>query len=182
MLSIDQLRTIQSLLSSLNYYQILKISPVAGEREIRDAFHREAFELHPDQYFAQKDGEALQLSRAIYAKVVEAYQTLSNREKRASYDKSLHQGHKALNELERELFDDQNEITAVKPKVEGNMSTAGSRFFRLAQAAFTSRDLQAAKMNIQIALNADPYHPEYLELDERIKMELQKLNPEKQKK
>ncbi|MEI8004207.1 MAG: DnaJ domain-containing protein, partial [Methanothrix sp.] len=59
-----------------DYYQILGVGKTASEDEIKRAFRRKAHEHHPD-----KGGDAEQ-----FKKVNEAYQVLSDPEKKARYD------------------------------------------------------------------------------------------------
>jgi curved DNA-binding protein CbpA len=189
----------------LNYYQLLKISVVATEEEIRDAFHREALVLHPDRYQPSRDPEAIQMAKNIYSKLVDAYRTLSNRKKREEYDQNLQAsniliganikpsvsqstlekikgapapsnfppaGNLTPTPAARLTPEDENAITAVRKKPAGPATTAGIKFYKMAQTAFHSRDLATAKMNIQIALNTDPKNPEFLQFAERLESEL----------
>ncbi len=60
-----------------DYYQILGVSKDAPEEEIRKAFHKLAHKHHPDKGGDEKK----------FKEINEAYQTLSNKEKRAQYDR-----------------------------------------------------------------------------------------------
>jgi len=62
-----------------NYYEILGVSKSADEQEIKKAFRKKAAELHPDR---NKDPNAVEK----FKKVNEAYQVLSDKEKRQRYD------------------------------------------------------------------------------------------------
>lgn len=59
-----------------DYYSLLGVSKNASEDDIKRAFRKKAHELHPD-----KGGDAEQ-----FKKVNEAYQVLSDKEKRRQYD------------------------------------------------------------------------------------------------
>lgn len=59
-----------------DYYGILGVSKTASPEEIKKAFRKKAHELHPD-----KGGDA-----AAFKKVNEAYQALSDPQKRQQYD------------------------------------------------------------------------------------------------
>ncbi|MCF6302046.1 MAG: J domain-containing protein [Devosiaceae bacterium] len=62
-------------------YKILKISKSASEKEVKSAFRKLAKALHPDQ---NPDDPSAQDK---FAKVNAAYELLSNKEKRAQYDR-----------------------------------------------------------------------------------------------
>lgn len=66
-------------------YDILEISPSAGQEEVRSAFRRLARERHPDLMSPslRKDAET------EFQKITEAYNTLIDPERRARYDKSI---------------------------------------------------------------------------------------------
>jgi len=59
-----------------DYYQILGVSKESSEEEIRKAFHNLAHKHHPDKGGDEKK----------FKEINEAYQVLSNKEKRAQYD------------------------------------------------------------------------------------------------
>ena len=60
-----------------NLYEILGVSENAGKDEIKKAFHKLAHKYHPDR----PDGD-----EAKFKEINEAYQTLSNDQKRQQYD------------------------------------------------------------------------------------------------
>jgi len=169
MLSKLELKTIATVIKNLDHYQILKISPHASRAEISDAYHREALALHPDLYQGSQDQELVGLSKEIFSKVVEAYRTLSSKERRIQYDKLKGFNPQALPSNENE-----NIITSVTHKTKSPAASAGLRFLKLAQTAFQAKDYQSARMNAQIALNTDPNNPEFLALVERIENEMKK--------
>ena len=63
---------------SEDYYKILGINKSASEEEIKKAYRKLAHQHHPDK----AEG-----NEAMFKKISEAYQVLSNKEKRAQYDK-----------------------------------------------------------------------------------------------
>ncbi len=68
-----------------DYYEILEVPRNASEQEIKKAFRRLARELHPDVNDAPDAGER-------FKHVAEAYEVLSNRERRELYDRLGHAG------------------------------------------------------------------------------------------
>jgi curved DNA-binding protein CbpA len=65
-----------------NYYQILEIADNATQSEIRAAYRKLAFQLHPDR---NSDPAAQEL----FQKVIEAFSVLSDPESRRDYDAIL---------------------------------------------------------------------------------------------
>ena len=65
-----------------NYYARLGVSRVSTHEEIRSAYHQAARKFHPD---TNKDPGATE----VFLQIQEAYETLSNAEKRAAYDETL---------------------------------------------------------------------------------------------
>ena len=65
-----------------DYYDILGVSKQASEGDIKKAFRKKAHQLHPD-----KGGD-----KAKFQEVNEAYEVLSDAQKRAAYDRFGHAG------------------------------------------------------------------------------------------
>ena len=178
MLSRNELKTISDLMTTLNYYQILKVSPLATDEEIQDAFHKEALIFHPDQYFSSDDKELLGMAKSVYAKVVESYRILSDRQKRISYDNKL----KGIDRIdEDENADDEDAITSVKRKPDWAASGPGEKFYKLAETALQSGDVNSANMNIQIAIGTEPSNPKFMKLKDKVAVEVEKRKAKKKK-
>lgn len=70
-------------LSSDDFYEILGVPKSADDREIKKAFHKLSLKCHPDKNPPEKHEEATE----NFKKISEAYEALSNPEKRKVYDK-----------------------------------------------------------------------------------------------
>jgi molecular chaperone DnaJ len=68
-----------------DYYEVLGVSRDASNEEIRRAFRKLAFQYHPDR---NRDGDAAEK----FKEVNEAYEVLSDADKRSAYDRFGHSG------------------------------------------------------------------------------------------
>lgn len=77
-------------MSKRDYYDILGISRNATETEIKKAYRQMALKFHPDKNPGNKEAEEK------FKEAAEAYEILSNSEKRARYDQYGHEGMKGM--------------------------------------------------------------------------------------
>ena len=68
-----------------DFYEILGISKNATEAEIKKAYRKKALEFHPDKNPGNAEAEE------NFKKAAEAYEVLSDAQKRAKYDQYGHQ-------------------------------------------------------------------------------------------
>lgn len=68
------------------HYQVLGVTPEAGEKEIKRAYHRLARKMHPDKATTPEEAKRLEVE---FAPVSRAYNVLKDHEKRKEYDESL---------------------------------------------------------------------------------------------
>ena len=68
-----------------NYYQVLKVRPVASEKEIRIAFKKLAIQYHPDKIRGNSEDVQEEAHRRM-SLINEAYRTLIDPEKKRDYD------------------------------------------------------------------------------------------------
>lgn len=68
-----------------DYYDVLGISKSASEAEIKSAYRKQALQWHPDKHKTDKEA-----AEKRFKEINEAYQVLSNKDKRAAYDQYGH--------------------------------------------------------------------------------------------
>lgn len=71
-------------MSNKSYYEVLGVSSNASEAEIKSAFKKQAIKYHPDRNKGNAEAEKK------FKEINEAYQVLSDSNKRASYDRVGH--------------------------------------------------------------------------------------------
>ena len=69
-----------------DYYEVLGINKSATSKDIKQAYRKLAIKYHPDRNEGNKNAEEK------FKEAAEAYEVLSNAEKKARYDQFGHQG------------------------------------------------------------------------------------------
>ena len=75
-------------MSKRDYYEVLGVNKNASEAELKKAYRRLAMKYHPDRNTGDKAAEAEQK----FKESKEAYEILSDAQKRAAYDQFGHAG------------------------------------------------------------------------------------------
>src|SRR5215218_10558125 len=74
--------------SKRDYYEVLGVAKNASDEEIKKAYRKLAMKHHPDR----NQGSASKASEEAFKEAKEAYEMLSEPEKRAAYDQFGHAG------------------------------------------------------------------------------------------
>jgi CheY-like chemotaxis protein/curved DNA-binding protein CbpA len=76
-------------MEAMNYFQILGLTDAASDGDIKAAYHKLAKDYHPDKFFGKVAGDIKAKVEEIFRKVSDAYNILSDEERRKEYVSSL---------------------------------------------------------------------------------------------
>lgn len=79
---------LERLRGAADHYEVLGLSRATTGQEIKDCYHVLARNFHPDR-FHQGPAELRNEIESAFARITQAYETLSDRSRRAAYDKQL---------------------------------------------------------------------------------------------
>lgn len=91
-------------MSKRDYYEILGLSKNATQQEIKKAYRKLALKFHPDQNKNNKEAEEK------FKEATEAYQILSDDQKRSQYNQYGHQAFEGMNASSNFNFEDLGDI------------------------------------------------------------------------
>ncbi len=76
-------------LARITHYALLGVPSAADAKAVKDAYYRLAGLVHPDRYFGKRLGSFKPKMEALFARISEAFETLSSPDARAEYDEWL---------------------------------------------------------------------------------------------
>jgi len=92
--------------NNINLYDILKVKYDASIDEIKKAYKKLSLKYHPDKQ--KTSGLSLEETTKIFIKISEAYEILSDEQKRYKYDKEITKKKFSINNVEKVLYDLKN--------------------------------------------------------------------------
>jgi tetratricopeptide (TPR) repeat protein len=87
----EKVRGLYDRLNELDHYALLGVAATSDEKDVKRAYFALAKDFHPDRYFRKNLGSYKKRLEAIFARMTQANDTLSNRARRAEYDRHLTQ-------------------------------------------------------------------------------------------
>jgi curved DNA-binding protein CbpA len=76
-------------LDNASHYQLLKVDPLADKKTIKNAYYEVVNVFHPDRYFGKNLGSFKPKLERVFARLTEAYDTVTRAAPRAEYDAYL---------------------------------------------------------------------------------------------
>lgn len=119
-----------------DYYEVLGVSKTASADEIKKAYRKLAMKYHPDRNPGDKEAEDK------FKEAAEAYEVLSNQDKRAKYDRFGHSGLGAGSDFQG--FNNVNDIFSHFSDIFGGSFGGGSIFDDLFSGGGSSRSSHRA--------------------------------------
>lgn len=92
--------------NNINLYDILKVNSNASIDEIKKSYKKLSLKYHPDKQ--KTSGLSLEETTKIFIKISEAYEILSDEQKRHKYDKEITKKKFSINNMEEVLYDLKN--------------------------------------------------------------------------
>jgi curved DNA-binding protein CbpA len=85
----DELAEVEALFARLktakHHYEVLDVAPLATSDEIKNAYHALALRFHPDRFY-QSEPQLRNNVESAFARIAQAYETLSDHSSRSAYD------------------------------------------------------------------------------------------------
>jgi len=148
-----EILVLAQIIDQLNYYEILKVEPGASALQLREAFHRESKQFHPDTVYHLPDGPLKDAVFLISKRVTEAYVILRNLQKRRQYDRGL-----AESDGKKIRYTEESEKEQKKKSEEEQFGKTeqGRKAFRDGLRWMKSKNYQMAEQAFRSALMYEP--------------------------
>jgi DnaJ-class molecular chaperone len=135
----------------LSYYDFLAVTPSTDYIGIRDAFYTRAQLFHPDRFVAMEGESVKRAVYAVYKRMTEAYQVLSDPELRAIYDRALREGQPRLSSEDRSRRLDADERQVSNP--------FARIYLRSGRRKYELGDLNGAWIDCELGLSLEETPP-----------------------
>ncbi len=173
-LDIETQKKILSLykqLDELTHYQLLGVDRRAKSKEIKRAYFKVSKDYHPDSYFRKNIGTFKRKVNALFKAISNAYDVLSNEQKRLAYDATLpyeptpEEMEEAKRKEEAQARDqrlrEERKKRLLKRMPMARRKAQARQHFEEAKTARADRDVLKANNEIRIALSLDPDNSTY---------------------
>lgn len=148
---VSEVARLHDKIDELSYYEFLAVTPATDYIGIRDAFYTRAQLFHPDRFVSTQGESVKKAVYAVYKRMTEAYQVLSDPELRASYDRALEQGQVRLaaEHRARRLDADERQVSNPFARI----------YLRSGRRKFEAGDLNGAWIDCELGLSLEETPP-----------------------
>lgn len=162
----SRVATLYDRLHEVDHYAVLGVAATCDEKEIKRAYFVLAKELHPDRYFRKNLGSYKHKLEAIFARLTVANETLTNKARRADYDRALIHALKMRSmrrlALENEANGDWRAAAAIWARITVEYPDEVDPLYRAARACFLAGiEHERAMEAISRAIALDPSRVAY---------------------
>lgn len=148
---VSEVARLHEQIGRLSYYDFLAVTPKTDYIGIRDAFYTRAQLYHPDRFVAMEGESVKKAVYAVYKRMTEAYQVLSDPELRAAYDRALGQGEfrLAAEARARRLDADERQVSNAFARI----------YLRSGRRKYEQGDLNGAWIDCELGLSLEETPP-----------------------
>jgi len=148
-----------------NYYEVIDLPPTAKASEIKDAYYALARRYHPDRFHLQSATSMHAKISSAFARITQAYETLTDPSARTSYDSTLKRSKQYSESLRKPSATDAllAGAEALNLNLDSSETTVGDAEynFREGVGALQQGRLSAAVTHLASASHQDPTQARY---------------------
>lgn len=154
---------LQRLRKATNHYEVMEVAPSAKTEEIKDVYYAMARRYHPDRFHLQSGSGQHERISSAFARVTQAYETLTDPNARAAYDQSLERSrqYSASQQAQTEKAEASSDDFDVDMEVEGSAEKRAEYSFREGYGALEQGRIQAALSHLANAARLEPHVARY---------------------
>lgn len=148
---VSEVARLHEQIGQLSYYDFLAVTPMTDYIGIRDAFYTRAQLYHPDRFVVMEGESVKKAVYAVYKRMTEAYQVLSDPELRSAYDRALAQGEfrLAAEARARRLDADERQVSNAFARI----------YLRSGRRKYELGDLNGAWIDCELGLSLEETPP-----------------------
>ncbi|MCA9684582.1 MAG: DnaJ domain-containing protein [Myxococcales bacterium] len=148
---VSEVARLNDQIDSFSYYEFLAVDQDTDYIGIRDAFYERAQRFHPDRFVALGGETVKKAVYAVYKRMTEAYQVLTDPELRSAYDRALAEGQFRLSPeaRSRRLDADERQVSNPFARI----------YLRSGRQKYEAGDLNGAWIDCELGLSLEETPP-----------------------
>ena len=142
-------------LDMVDYFQIMGLERTVKSTDVKKRYYQLARRFHPDRFINVTQKEFMARVYAVFKRMTEAYQVLSDTDKRRAYEYNLGQN-RSKDTLRMKQAAMESKRSGPRQDELQIRNTNARKFFSLGQKALAEGNLNGARMNFMLALQQSP--------------------------